>query len=342
MNPFSYGARAIALLVSVLACVLYGEPLRAQCVGDCNGDGAVSINELVTAVNVALGSRSIDDCPNADGNQDGSVGINELIRAVNNALNGCEVVEPTATATPQASATATSTETATATPTATGPTPTPTEPLAPKITHFALTAADDSLILPTTEENGVLVYELPFGRFFRILVEARAGSSRLAPGLPTFEPNRAPSLQIQADRPLGNGSERVCDGDDPAPGGVPGINPPSFEPTEMIIDALNDFGCRFSNGAPSPSPAGRACNSDQACLRFEDGTFGCESENEGAEVQYCSQLISDVEEFAVGDTLLSARVLECRRGPGCSAGRDDPLPGPIEQIIVRIVPPFPG
>lgn len=60
------------------------------CVGDCNGDGAVAINELVLGVNIALGSASVLDCRVLDANRDGSVAINELITAVGNALMGCE------------------------------------------------------------------------------------------------------------------------------------------------------------------------------------------------------------------------------------------------------------
>jgi hypothetical protein len=59
------------------------------CVGDCNGDGMVAINELILGVNIALGSTPLSSCPQFDVNSDGMVGINELIAAVNSALNGC-------------------------------------------------------------------------------------------------------------------------------------------------------------------------------------------------------------------------------------------------------------
>ncbi len=59
------------------------------CAGDCNGDGSVAINELITGVNIALGSAQVSSCPSFDVNGDGNVAINELIAAVNNALNGC-------------------------------------------------------------------------------------------------------------------------------------------------------------------------------------------------------------------------------------------------------------
>jgi hypothetical protein len=59
------------------------------CVGDCDGNGTVRVNELVTGVDIALGILSIDACPLFDANGDSTVEIDELIAAVNNALNGC-------------------------------------------------------------------------------------------------------------------------------------------------------------------------------------------------------------------------------------------------------------
>jgi hypothetical protein len=59
------------------------------CAGDCNGDGTVSVNELVLAVNIALGALPITECSAADTDDDGIVSITELVAAVNKALNGC-------------------------------------------------------------------------------------------------------------------------------------------------------------------------------------------------------------------------------------------------------------
>jgi streptogramin lyase len=59
------------------------------CPGDCDGDEAVSISEIIAAVNIALGNAAIDACVNADGNGDGEVRINDLIAAVSSALQGC-------------------------------------------------------------------------------------------------------------------------------------------------------------------------------------------------------------------------------------------------------------
>lgn len=59
------------------------------CAGDCDGDAAVAINELVTAVGIALGAQPLTLCPSVDQNADGGVAINELIAAVARALGGC-------------------------------------------------------------------------------------------------------------------------------------------------------------------------------------------------------------------------------------------------------------
>ncbi len=64
-------------------------PATAQCLGDCDGDGEVAIEDIVSIVNIALGNTSLNDCPRADRNGDGLVTIDEIIGAVNLALAGC-------------------------------------------------------------------------------------------------------------------------------------------------------------------------------------------------------------------------------------------------------------
>ena len=59
------------------------------CVGDCDGSGEVTINELITMVNIALGNSPVSACPAGDANHDGTIAINELVTAVGNAINGC-------------------------------------------------------------------------------------------------------------------------------------------------------------------------------------------------------------------------------------------------------------
>jgi hypothetical protein len=62
---------------------------QAPCAGDCDGSGTVAINEIITCVNIALGSAPVSSCMACDVNGDSMVGINELIQAVNAALVGC-------------------------------------------------------------------------------------------------------------------------------------------------------------------------------------------------------------------------------------------------------------
>ncbi len=61
----------------------------ATCAGDCNGDFQVTVDELLTAVNIALGKESVANCTAADFNQDGAITVDEIVAAVNSALNGC-------------------------------------------------------------------------------------------------------------------------------------------------------------------------------------------------------------------------------------------------------------
>ncbi len=59
------------------------------CAGDCNSDGAVTVDEIVTLVNIALGTTQITECEVGDANHDGQITVDEIVTAVNHALNGC-------------------------------------------------------------------------------------------------------------------------------------------------------------------------------------------------------------------------------------------------------------
>ncbi len=64
-------------------------PPSPPCVGDCNGDGQATVNELVLMVNIGLEQMPVSSCSAGDANQNGSITINEIIAGVTNALNGC-------------------------------------------------------------------------------------------------------------------------------------------------------------------------------------------------------------------------------------------------------------
>jgi hypothetical protein len=64
------------------------------CIGDCDGDGMVSVADLVRMVNIALNLQAL--CPDGgpgclagDGNCDCEITVDEIVRAVQNSLRGC-------------------------------------------------------------------------------------------------------------------------------------------------------------------------------------------------------------------------------------------------------------
>ena len=67
--------------------------------GACNGGDVVNVSELLTMVNIALGTTPVSTCRAGDANGDGRITIDELLAAVSNALNGCGVFLPTPTPT---------------------------------------------------------------------------------------------------------------------------------------------------------------------------------------------------------------------------------------------------
>jgi hypothetical protein len=64
-------------------------PVVPDCPGDCNGDGQIVVAELVQAIGIANGDLPREGCRLLDLNGDGAVSINEVLSAVANALNGC-------------------------------------------------------------------------------------------------------------------------------------------------------------------------------------------------------------------------------------------------------------
>jgi hypothetical protein len=71
---------------------------RAVCTGDCNSDGMVGVDELITGVGLALGTEADSscraaycqpDCHPGPGTGREAVGIECLVRAVGDALHGC-------------------------------------------------------------------------------------------------------------------------------------------------------------------------------------------------------------------------------------------------------------
>lgn len=88
-------ARLLALLLCGLAAPAFA------CTGDCDGDGQVTVAELVQGVNIVLGAAELDACAALDRDGDATITIAELIDAVGVLQSGCPAT-PTPTATPTA------------------------------------------------------------------------------------------------------------------------------------------------------------------------------------------------------------------------------------------------
>jgi len=67
------------------------------CTGDCDHNGVVTVDEIVEMVNISLMSGpdmsgALNNCSAADRNGDGRVSVDEIITGIRDALNGCPTV----------------------------------------------------------------------------------------------------------------------------------------------------------------------------------------------------------------------------------------------------------
>ena len=274
--------RSIAGPLALLVVLFFAlRAASAQTPGDVNCDGIVSAADASDMVNVMFGSAP-DTCPGTDANQDGTVSVADLV-ALNRLL-------------------------------ATGP-------QGAVITFFGLAEANGTPLQTIGAIDGVPVYYRTVGTGFQLVIESRQGPSGAAPGTTTVnwnpdDPLRRPDLQVQVDRPLGDGSAAVCEEN----GGVPAVNPPTYGPYQFVTDAINDLGCRFPAPATSPNAA---CTQDN---------FGANGFVDAAtQVQFCLQWVRMLE-VPVGETTFRVRWRDV-------AGNF----GPVRQLRLRIgtgpVPP---
>ena len=80
---------ALAAVQSVAAQPSPTPTPTITCVGDCDGNGEVTVDELITMVNIDLGTTPLSACRPGDADGDGEIVVNEIIAAVNNALLNC-------------------------------------------------------------------------------------------------------------------------------------------------------------------------------------------------------------------------------------------------------------
>ncbi|MBI3783693.1 MAG: hypothetical protein HY270_09840 [Deltaproteobacteria bacterium] len=289
INSHGYGARLQGDTFS------YRPPL---CIGDCNFDGNVTIDEVILGVTVALDEQTVAACPVVDANGDSQVTIDEIVRAVIAAADGC----------PQAVA---PTPAPTATPI---PVPSPPTSAGPDITHFGLaTAADRPLQADSFDDMGRPVFVRPYGQGLVLIMEARPGVSNRSVGGSTFSTTGGvPDLQVLVSRPLGDGNAEVCE-QNGLSGGIPAVPGLDFSPDSSTVAAINDLGCRAYDNPASPT---------NPCTRIDGGTFGTVSPV--SKLQFCIP-IAKAWAFPLGDTIVAARVRDT--GGGLSA---------VSEIVVRV------
>jgi len=64
-------------------------PKPIPCPGDCNLDGTVTVDDIVTMVEVAFGNALLETCRDGDANADGAISVDEILAAVQRAMVGC-------------------------------------------------------------------------------------------------------------------------------------------------------------------------------------------------------------------------------------------------------------
>lgn len=80
----------LRIIMIAVGFMLLAQPtLAQQCIGDCNDDGRVTIDELILGVNLALNGDPDDTCPSITCVLGHGIFLPCLIVAVDNALHGC-------------------------------------------------------------------------------------------------------------------------------------------------------------------------------------------------------------------------------------------------------------
>ncbi len=174
---------------------------------------------------------------------------------------------------------------------------------------------------PHFDGEGKRVFSRRFGRFLLVL-EGRSGVTGLQPGdegtvsaggsvVTTADPSGRPSVQVLANRSIGNGSLAIDCQTVPL-GGVPGIAPPDFRPGSDVTQALADMACRFV----------RSGGSSSACTVDEAGDFSFL--NSASTRQFCFQ-VPEAAVFPPGDTIVAVQLRDTRG-----------VLGPRREIVVRV------
>jgi hypothetical protein len=205
----------------------------------------------------------------------------------------------------------------------------PGESFGPEVTFFGITRADGKAIEPVNHDGGIPTYRNFVGSGFQVVVEGKPGKSGADVGRRVFahsatDPKMRPDLEIEFDRPLGDGSEVICDRMRPKIGGIPALNPANFAETQKVSDTLNDAGCRFEVFLESESSCTLGKNED---WQFVDPQ---------TKTQFC-MTVAKAWNFPLGDTIVSVRLRDTAGNPGpvkkirINRPKDAPTPRPRVQ-----------
>lgn len=89
MEPFfTQPIHDVGLAAEALLDIGWSAPTACQ--ADCDGNRQVTIDELVSAVRIALGEALVSTCAAVDFDNSGTVAVNELVAAVARAIEGCD------------------------------------------------------------------------------------------------------------------------------------------------------------------------------------------------------------------------------------------------------------
>lgn len=79
----------IVTALLILAVITTAPATASACVGDCTNDRLVTVDEIITGVNIALGTGALERCRSFDDDGNRQVTVDELLVAVNSGLRGC-------------------------------------------------------------------------------------------------------------------------------------------------------------------------------------------------------------------------------------------------------------
>jgi hypothetical protein len=83
-----------ALFIVVALSALISQPSAAAgqnpCDGDCDGDGAVTVDEIISCVNPVLDPMAPDVCGHCDANGDSEIDVTDIMAAVSDVFTGCD------------------------------------------------------------------------------------------------------------------------------------------------------------------------------------------------------------------------------------------------------------